>query len=249
MAPLPRILCLHGAGSSGSIFWVQTRKIRQALKNEFDFVFLDAPFPSAAGPGMFPVYHESGPFFRWHCDRSSADYFDITEAEVKQEQEAVRQLLLSRLHDNGGNSDVASFVGIMAFSQGARVATGLLLHLLEAEGLRLLPKLQFAVICCGTYPPLIVHDAPSPEKELGQKELVGGEKRITATDGKKVTIASLHLHGSRDPWRPESERLQEECFDKSTSTVITFSGSHQIPAQDGDVAEVVQAMRQLALKA
>jgi pimeloyl-ACP methyl ester carboxylesterase len=65
---------------------------------------------------------------------------------------------------------------------------------------------------------------------------------------KKVTIASLHLHGSRDPWSPESERLREEYYDKSTSNTITFTGSHQVPTQDNNVIKVVQAIRQLAVK-
>lgn len=122
---LPKILCIHGAGSSGAIFRVQGRKIFQALRGEFQFVFVDAPFRSTAGPGMRPVYEDSGPFCRWQCDISAAVAFDITEDEIQEEREKVRQYLESQLRSQDG----VPFVGVMAFSQGARVATGLLLYL------------------------------------------------------------------------------------------------------------------------
>jgi pimeloyl-ACP methyl ester carboxylesterase len=170
MLSLPKILCLHGAGSSGAIFRSHSRKICRALENEFDFVFLDAPFPSAAGPGMYPVYHESGPLFRWHCDGLSAEDWDITEDEIRMERKAVRQLTRGRL---GGDGDGASFVGILAFSQGVRVATGLLLSLLTIDGWQL-PELRFVVLCSGTYPPLLIHDDSTLPLE---NELIEGEKR------------------------------------------------------------------------
>ncbi|KAI9783831.1 MAG: hypothetical protein M1839_003167 [Geoglossum umbratile] len=155
---LPRILCIHGAGSSGAIFRVQIRKIHQALRNKFRFIFVQAPFRSLAGPGMYPVFEGSGPFYRWHCDSSASTAFDITDSEIANERRIVREYLEKVLRDDDG----APFVGIIAFSQGTRVATGLLLDQQPKRGYSDLPPTRFVVLLNGTYPPLLLTDVPDP---------------------------------------------------------------------------------------
>lgn len=174
---LPRILCFHGGGSSGSIFRIQARKIEQTLRHHFRFVFINGPFKSVAGPGILPIFEGSGPYHRWHCDVSAASVFDITEAEIAAERRTVCEYLYRLLRIEDG----APFVGVMGFSQGTRVATGLLLEQqLQAQqqqqqqrqwqknhkdDLRP-PPLRFAVLLGGTYPPLPLTDTlpslPSP---------------------------------------------------------------------------------------
>lgn len=225
---LPKVLCIHGAGSSGAIFRVQGRKIFSALRNEFQFVFVDAPFQSTAGPGMRPVFENSGPFYRWQCDMSASEAFDITEDEVKEESVKVRTYLENQLLKQDGGP----FVGVMAFSQGARVATGLLMYLEKKrrEGRTDFPDMKFAIVNSATYPPLYFDDG------------------ITASPG-RLMIPSLHLQGSSDPWKPESEKMRQEFFSQASSTVIEFTGQHQVPIAQKDTDKVVTATRQLAAKA
>ncbi|KAI9858409.1 MAG: hypothetical protein M1813_007513 [Trichoglossum hirsutum] len=151
------ILCIHGAGSSGAIFRIQIRKIHRALRNGFRFIFVQAPFRSLAGPGMYPVFEAAGPFHRWHCDSSASDAFDITDSEIANERRIVREYLEKVLSDDDG----APFVGIIAFSQGTRVTTGLLLDQQRQPGYNDLPPLRFAVLLNGTYPPLPLTDVPN----------------------------------------------------------------------------------------
>lgn len=238
----PRILCFHGAGSSGAIFRAQGRKIFRALQPEFRFVFLNAPFPSVAGPGMRPTYEGSGPFFRWNCDDSATANFDITDEEVQQERAQTLQYLSDQLCVDDG----APFVGIMAFSQGARVATGLLCHLekLKRKGSSDMPDIKFAVINSGTYPPLLLDsDADVLNNSVEERLLSDGGGR---SEGKRLLLPSIHLQGSQDPWRPESERLLEDFFTKEQATVIEFTGGHQVPVSDNDTAKIVEAIRRLA---
>ena len=157
---LPRILCFHGGGSSAAIFRIQSRKIQYALRHHFRFIFVDGPFESTAGPGILPIFEGAGPYYRWHCDSSAVSVFDITESEIATERRIVREKLDRVLGGDGG----APFVGVMGFSQGTRVATGLLLLLeqLRRQGSMDLPPLSFAVLICGTYPPLPLADDPSP---------------------------------------------------------------------------------------
>jgi predicted esterase len=230
---LPKVLCLHAAGSSAAIFKVQGRRIFPALRNEFSFEFLDAPFASKPGPGMGP-FEDSGPFWRWHCDLSATVGFDITESEVAEERGQARNVILDKLRDMG-----SSVVGIVALSQGARVATGLLLYLerMRQEG-RLqelkLPHIRFAVINSSTYPPLYL------DQETQDWVNSGLERK------QRVLIRTLHLHGLTDPWRPEAEKMKAEFFAEASTEVMEFTGGHQMPLEAQDTSKVVSTIRHLS---
>lgn len=189
---LPRILCIHGAGSSGAIFRIQSRKIHYALRNDFRFIFAQAPFKSLAGPGIHPVFEGAGPFYRWHCDSSASDAFDITDSEIATERRIVREYLEKILSDDDG----APFVGIMAFSQGTRVATGLLLDQRRQRGHNDLPPLRFAILLCGTYPPPPLADVPNPFADIS---LVPVDDRLTPCPER--------LHFSTDSTATSSEPI------------------------------------------
>lgn len=62
---LPRILCLHGGGVSGEIFYYQSRAIIAGLNSHFRLVFVDGPFFSDMHPDLKPVYGGMGPTYRW----------------------------------------------------------------------------------------------------------------------------------------------------------------------------------------
>ena len=48
-----KILCLHGNGTSGHLFALQTASIRRLLGEEFEYVVLDAPLESSCAAGKF----------------------------------------------------------------------------------------------------------------------------------------------------------------------------------------------------
>jgi predicted esterase len=229
----PKILCLHAAGSSEAIFKVQGRRIFPSLRNEFSCEFVDAPFASKPGPGMGP-FEDSGPFWRWQCDLSATVGFDISEAEVADERDQTREKILDKLRAMGSN-----VVGIIALSQGARVATGLLLYLekMRQEG-RLqelkLPEIRFAVINSSTYPPLYL------DQETEDWVNSGPEQK------RKVSIPSLHLYGSTDPWRPESETMKAGFYAEASAEVMEFTGGHQMPLEPKDTGKVIKKIRDLS---
>lgn len=167
--PLPRILCLHGGGSNSTIFNIQTRKLQAALRDDFEFVFAQAPFRSQPGPGIYPVFEGAGPFFRWHFDDAAGKTLDPSA-----ERRVLRDRLTGYLVDDDDGDDGddgivggrggsgGEFVGVMGFSQGARVATGLLMSMVKEteRWLRVGARLKFAVLICGTFPPMLVTDIP-----------------------------------------------------------------------------------------
>ncbi|KAL2833066.1 serine hydrolase FSH [Aspergillus pseudoustus] len=210
---LPIILCFHGAGTNGVIFKLQTRKIIQALRSHFRFVFLDAPFESLPEPRVGAVLLDLGPFFRWHCDENAAAGFDVGIDEIKRERAMTRQLLLDTMRLYGSRN----IVGVMGFSQGTRVATAICLDEVLGRGIR------FAIIIAGTFPILSVD-------EEGQcKELWLGHP-------------SVHVQGSRDPWQPESIRLLKTYYDAAQAVVVKFDGAHQVPTEQGVVDEIAKAV-------
>lgn len=100
---------------------------------------------------MLP-YSDSGPFYRWHAEETKSDYLGLGPEDVERERAIVGDYLREVIF-NGPSS--GSFVGVMGFSNGAAVATSLIL---ERHELALLwgemPSFQFAWLFCGTYPPV-----------------------------------------------------------------------------------------------
>jgi hypothetical protein len=236
---LPRVLCFHGAGSSGAIYRVQGRSIFQALKDQFTFVYLDAPFPSDPGPGMRPVYESSGPFYAWHVPDKGPAGSDTLHDESKDDANH----LLRHITDQVQNSKGGPIVGIFAFSQGARMATGLLMYLQshqDAELARLL-DIQFMVINSGIWPPIM----PLQDDELARVLETMDEAGAPST---LPGIASTHVMGSRDSWRGQSMKLYS-LFDDSKANVIRFEGGHQIPVRAGDSSRIVDAVRKMFVAA
>lgn len=50
-----RILCLHGVGTSGAILERQMANLKRELDPSYELVFVDGPFESERGPGMFAL--------------------------------------------------------------------------------------------------------------------------------------------------------------------------------------------------
>ena len=189
---LPRILCFHGGGSSAAIFRFQSRKIEHALRHRFRLVFIDAPFESTPGPGILPIFEGAGPYHRWHCDVSAASYFDITLSEIAAERRLVRQQLdrILRAEEEDG---AAPFVGVMGFSQGTRVATGLLIDQHQKRQQRQhqkdhLPHLRFAVLLCGTYPPLPLTDDPMLPAPATNTSIIDVDSAASASSSERYDV-------------------------------------------------------------
>lgn len=59
----PKILCLHGFRTSGAILKKQIEKWPTSVLNQFDFHFLDAPFPSSGPSEVEGIFDP--PYFEW----------------------------------------------------------------------------------------------------------------------------------------------------------------------------------------
>ncbi|KAK2855662.1 hypothetical protein FQN49_004969 [Arthroderma sp. PD_2] len=208
--PLPAILCLHGAGTNAAIFQLQAHMIVERLKGRFRFIFLDAPFESSPGPGVLSTYGDLKPYLWWHCDATATKQFDIDMEEVQRRRQKVRDLLVFHLEKD-------NIVGVMSFSQGTRVATGLCLDD-ELGG-----QIKFAILISATFP-----------------ELPVGEN----CQHRCLRIPSVHVQGLSDPWAAEGTRLRVTYYDSDQATVVQFAGGHTVPMARRDVDRVIKAISQ-----
>ncbi|KAI8280734.1 Calcium channel [Colletotrichum sp. SAR11_240] len=148
MSQKPRLLCLHGGGTSAQIFQIQLIRLQRILDARFDFVYIDAPMDSAPGPGVLPVFEGCGPYRRWVSDdpATPADEFQA-------QKDAAVAFLKTYIKENG------PFAGFVGFSQGCRAISSLLLEHQRGDDDFLGREAKpFALFICGTFPPFVPHE-------------------------------------------------------------------------------------------
>lgn len=208
---LPRILCFHGGGTSALIFSFQTRKLQHALRSHFHLVFVNAPVESEPGPGVVPVFESAGPFFQWI-------------ARNEEDDGRVRLILQRELHKQDGGP----VVGVLGFSQGTRVAAGLLQEQELTHAVA--PNLRFGVFLNGAYPPMRQLSNPSTVFPPTTYSIVSDwDDRHEA----RIHLPSVHVHGKSDVYLKRGQLLAR-CFDPSTATILEFENGHHLPVSDDD---------------
>jgi hypothetical protein len=150
---LPRIACFHGGGSTAAIYKVQCEQLAHLLQNDFQLVFFEGPFERSAGPGVLPVFADYAPFKSWFTQDERGERADGSGYDASGNDGVERVWRLMEDEGPGGE-----WVGAMGFSQGSRVAGGLLLDQQRRAALGLPKKthiqLRFGVLCMGGGPPM-----------------------------------------------------------------------------------------------
>ncbi|GAW19657.1 hypothetical protein ANO14919_091460 [Xylariales sp. No.14919] len=191
----PKILCLHGSGTSAAIFRIQAIRLSRILQGHFELVYVDGFIDTPPGPGVLPFFEGMEPYKRWLTDKDGHEERPWPDLDK----------LVELFNRNG------PFVGIIAFSQGAKAATHLI-RWLEQRG----QQLDFAALFGGTVPFRL---------KVGTEEWAELVKPTIIT-------RSIHVIGDDDPWRSESEALMEH-YDKPSLSLIRFKGGHHMPVDPG----------------
>lgn len=215
---LPRLLCLHGGGTSALIFRIQTRRLQWALRSTFKFVFVDGPFTSGPGPGVLPAFADLEPYYSWLIPGSQTP---------EQDQKRVRQVLKKAIDEDGGE-----FIGALGFSQGGRLTAGLLADQEERNAAEGMPEWKFGVMLCGSFPPLSLSLARTPSTKTSQGIDEHGETRGPEED-EIIHIPSVLVRGSLDPHCEKGRRLVK-YFDPETAIAMEFKMGHHLPGAAGD---------------
>ncbi|KAL8793460.1 MAG: hypothetical protein Q9195_003943 [Heterodermia aff. obscurata] len=224
---LPRLLCLHGGGTSAMIFKIQTMRLAHCLRPHFHLVYVNAPFPCGPGMGVLPVFESAGPYYRWTPVNPGDD--------VARVRTAIRKAMIEE-------GDGMPFVGVMGFSQGAMLAAGILMEQcrtgagLAGEDV----KFKFGVFLVPGFPPLGVD---SRYTGLGDKYEYGKGEADSRYHG-AIEIPSVHMHGLRDPV-VERSRALAKCFPDPDDaggkgipkTILEFDTEHHLPLGKAGMAD------------
>jgi len=194
-----KILLLHGNRQTGQVLLGRLDRFRRKLLEELEIEFKapDAPF-EVPGDG------EAVQFTWWELHENT--YSGLEEA-------------LKLFDSPTWNDD--DIIGIMGFSQGARLLH-LLLLMRNSPTSTLLPGLKFAILASG-------YDAPLPDNLC-----------ISATE--RIELPSLHIFGENDTLiLPEqSKALMEKYWNPIEHS---HPGRHFIPAKKSDVEIYIEFIR------
>ncbi|KAK5958823.1 hypothetical protein OHC33_000666 [Knufia fluminis] len=242
---LPRILCLHGGGVNATIFRAQMRAFltHPQLSTRFRFVFVEAPFFCDEGVGVHPVYSDWGPFRRWSRWLPSHPEIDA--------QACMHEVLYAIESGMRGDEGSGEWVGVLGFSQGAKVGCSLLLkqQLDEAAGTidteSPLVRFKFGVILAGRAPLLALNEEMEGLKFLQSAAgLPDGADMdaIYESPEYKLRLPTVHVHGLRDEGLELHRKCVEDYCAAGTTVVVEWDGPHRIPIKRVDVERVVEAV-------
>ena len=159
---------------------------------------------------------------------------------------------MSRDDKEGGRGD---WVGLVGFSQGAKVVASLLLReqMLTVAGERG-QRWKFAVLMAGRGPLIQMTKGGSVLGLAGanQPRCVADEGFIDEwrrRRGLLLSLPTLHVHGLGDEGLQEHRRLMEEWCDERSTRMVEWMGGHRIPIKKHDVTTVVEQVLELAHEA
>ena len=246
----PTVLALHGSGSNAMIHSVQMARLNKAIGSDFQIESLEAPFSSQPGPGVLPFFDGCGPFKRWiNFPVSPAETREGTSTNVlPSEVEDLVRSTVRRIHSSGGQ-----VVGLIGFSQGTRIVSGLLkcaeiVRELKAKG-EPVDELDwcdwsFALIVCGSFPPPLL--AQSITSALQSSKLSEAEQKKVLE--KKMSIPTFHVLGNQDEYKWSANMLLERCYEvaEGKSTVRELDIGHHYPVQQESTDEMATWMKKMS---
>jgi dienelactone hydrolase len=150
------------------------------------------------------------------------------------------------------------WVGLMGFSQGAKVSASLLYEqqvqtAAAASGSNLpKPNWRFAVLLAGRAPLVSLSPASAGCKALVDAAAISEgfqDVEPDAWDGyEKLNLPTIHVHGTKDPGIHLHRRLLNQYCDAESTRVIEWEGEHRVPIKSKDVGKIVDAIFEVAKK-
>ncbi|KLU92557.1 hypothetical protein MAPG_11502 [Magnaporthiopsis poae ATCC 64411] len=202
---LPRILCLHGGGTNARIFRTQCRVITSRLRGLVRLVFAEAPLPSTPGPDVTSVYASWGPFRAW----LPPSFIDgVPEGQSGALALAVvENTLEATMREDDAAGNTGPWIGVLGFSQGAKLAASLLLRQQQLKEAGLAPglKFRFGVLLAGRGP-LIAPSIAKTTQDMQEDDWGASWEERTSAGGSLVFGISV----------ADDDALQDEKWPKPT---------------------------------
>ncbi|KAF2717382.1 hypothetical protein K431DRAFT_158494 [Polychaeton citri CBS 116435] len=239
----PRILCLHGGGVTGDVFRAQARSLIRHLP-DFRLVFADGPFFCDPGPGIVPVYENEGPFRRWL--RWLPEHPEIDDESAISE---VMYNIEQAKRDDDSAGATGSWVGLIGFSQGAKLSASLLYDQqikMEKEG-RADTDYKFAVLLAGRSPLVSFCDwSRHPALVTAGQISEGFDYDERLENPHVLSLPTIHVHGLADAGLHLHRRMLRQYHDPKATTLIEWDGTHRVPIKKVDVEKIVTEIYRVA---
>ncbi|KAI1084494.1 serine hydrolase FSH [Whalleya microplaca] len=212
-------LCLHGAGTNSRIFELQTAALRYELGGDHTYTFVEGVVSQDKAPGIESIAASEDlcfAYYKPHCAKSFSKAVMDLETFLKTD---------------------GPFDGVMTFSQGASLASAILI-----ESLRLHESgLRCGVFFCGRLPYI---DAGTPPPCSPHTATPG------ASAWETIDMPTVHIWGAKDNIEPgQSLALSKLCCPEQRHVHI-HSGGHEVPGprdKEG-LVESANAIRKMLLQ-
>lgn len=247
---LPRILMFHGGGTNSRIFRAQTRVVRRLLRPYFRFVFVEAPYVSHPGPDVVKVFEGMGPFkgwLRWRDD-------DCYRGHVEATQRIHDAIEAAMVEDDMRGGD-GEWVGLMGFSQGAKLAASLLYtqqYQQEVLGKpSSWPRFRFGILLQGRAPLVWLdteEEMPTGLVDAAALSTAQFNKLAPIPLGRRLHIPTLHVHGLQDPGLQYHRSLLHRNCDPKTTGLLELDVGHRVPIKPMDCTALKEEILAIARK-
>jgi hypothetical protein len=189
---------------------------------------------AAAGAANYP--------FSTPPHRAADVLMPIHESDANEVINAIDESLAAAMKADDEAGATGEWVGLLGFSQGAKLAASLLLreqYQMELAGLSYQstfkpvedPKFRFAVLIAGRGPLVTLN----PDFQA----FFGNEEDIQETI---LRLPSVHVHGLQDEGLAFHRDLRDRCCLRESTTTVEWDGNHRVPIKGPDVVAVVKGL-------
>jgi hypothetical protein len=127
------------------------------------------------------------------------------------------------------------WVGVMGFSQGAKVAASLLYR--QQEG-RSKTTFRFGILLAGSAPLAML------DQEWDLQAIFKSLPKSGHPDS-RFSIPTIHMHGLHDAGLHRHRQLYESCR-RDTARLLEWDGSHRVPIKSKDLLPLIHQIREIS---
>lgn len=214
------------------------------MANHARFVYADGPFFAPSGPLLSGAFTDWGPFRAWLPPAlgigpgkgQGVENIDEDPTDAGLVVEKIEQSLRTAMDADDQAGGMGQWVGILGFSQGAKIAASLLLRQQQKRcRSSLVPDFPFGVLIAGPAP--LVSLAPYPEDAKTRPLPLSAEAIIR--------VPTLHVHSTNDCLIPTADEWLYQSCSSDARKLLVWEGDHFVPTRTKDVAAVVDMIVEL----
>jgi len=194
------------------------------------------------------VYRNYAPFRRWL--RWKPDHPEIEAEAVIRE---INSSLEAEKREDDMKGATGEWVGLMGFSQGAKVCASILLQqqaLTQRFGWNGSDThYRFGILLTGRGPLISFDSRISSPGLVSAADLgVPGQLGVNFTCAPLLEIPTIHVHGLRDPGLELHRQLLRESCEGWSARVVEWDGDHRVPVKTKYVGAVANSILNVAME-